>query len=86
MSWNWNRFILAFCAGFLLVQAAGCLILRAQEGMILRGVLESASSDGTPYFKIGEAFIITMPRDSALVPGIRALEGKKVIISIQGVD
>lgn len=55
----------------------------SSEGFVLRGVLENAASDGSPYYMIGDhALVLTVPRDSALVPGLRGLEGKKVVISL----
>lgn len=52
------------------------------SGFVLRGVLEDASSDGQPYFKIGDALVFTMPRDSALAPPTRTLVGKQVVITL----
>lgn len=52
------------------------------EGFVLRGDLTSAASDGSGYFKIGEALILMTPKDSALLPGLRALEGKRVVVTV----
>ena len=32
-----------------------------QNGFILTGKLDTAASDGTPYYKIGESLVIMMP-------------------------
>ena len=52
------------------------------EGFVLKGVLTNASPDNTPYFKVGDALVLMLPEDSALLPGLRALEGKRVVISV----
>lgn len=72
--------------------AFGCFAGRAyraeaatQSGFEIRGVLESAASDGSGYFKLGEALILMTPPDSALLPGIRALDGKPVRVILEEV-
>ena len=76
-----------WCVAFWVVWCLIALtseILNAQQpsGFVLRGVLENAAPDNTPYFKIGEAFVFMLPEDSALLPGARSLEGRKVVVTL----
>ena len=68
----------------LLFTAAAASAFNHQQpsGFVLRGTLENAAPDNTPYFKIGEAFVFMLPEDSALLPGARALEGRKVVVTL----
>ena len=54
------------------------------QGFILRGTLEDATSDGSGYFKIGDALVLAIPnvKNSALVPGLKTLVGKRVVITV----
>ena len=70
----------------IILLSVGCLsAVYGQEqpsGFVLRGTLENATNDGTFYFKLGEAFVFFLPKDSALAPGVRALENKRVVITL----
>ena len=74
---RWTMLVIALLAAMVAVAWS-----QTPSGFVLRGQLDLAATDGTPYFKIGDALILTMPRDSALVPNIRPLEGKKVVITL----
>ena len=54
-----------------------------QEGLVLRGNLTLASPDGSDlYFSVGETLVIALPKGSSLAPGLNALIGKRVVISV----
>lgn len=82
------RFLLVVAIVSALVQMAFVATMLATppqtQGFFLRGVLEDATSDGTGYFKIGEALVLAIPHkdNSALVPGLKNLVGKRVVISV----
>lgn len=76
--------LLALVFVFMLFFVATCAVVFGQpRGFELRGIIETATSDGSGYFKIGDTLILMVPRDSALLPGIRSLEGKKIVIKLQ---
>jgi hypothetical protein len=72
----------------VLICAAHCRTLTAAtqqpQGFILRGILDDATSDGSGYFKIGETLVLAIPnvKNSALVPGLKTLVGKNVVITV----
>ena len=88
LPWYWKHIdaiiflIVALIALVILIGTGGRVTAQAPEGFVLRGTLMNASPDNTPYFQIGDAVVLMLPEDSALLPGLRALEGKRVVISV----
>lgn len=52
------------------------------EGFAVRGPLESAASDGSGYFSVGQT-VIMLPPESPLLPSTRALTGVEVELILQ---